>query len=276
MKLVQQFNEQPREDLYEDSKCHDIKEGQDEAYLKTKTEITEDGIVSFFHDIPHPKKGFPTTQTTESINIVKKLTLLTFSGIPTKRRIKKYLDLCDYILDNPFKRYIKKGKSDYHKIKTYNKFSREFLKFLTALFTILKIDLRLARIISEMVEKDDAYRYRLQDIFSESSKEVLIKEPAKEIKRLIKIYLDRENPDTASKVKKLLYASYLLYIPKYRRAFSNALSQIDYERFKLDNSDKFWCLPQFSYRFMGLNEQQRTLRHFANLLGRQPITVKIV
>ena len=49
-----------------------------------------------------------------------------------------------------------------------------------------------AYIFGEIFEYDNAYRFRVQDLFTESSKELLTKNPIKEIRRLLKIYMSRE------------------------------------------------------------------------------------
>lgn len=102
-----------------------------------------------------------------------------------------------------------------------------------------------ADVVMMVLEFDNAYRYRLQDIVGETSKELL--KNRKEIIRLKEIYLKRELQQqdvldfgARGKIARVFaFFSYALWIPKFRRAFDFALEGIDLEKIKLDINDRY-------------------------------------
>jgi hypothetical protein len=119
-------------------------------------------------------------------------------------------------------------------------------------------------IISNLIDLDNAYRLRFEDTMSETSKEKL-QNPRKEIKRLLGIMKDREiRPGVKGraihyKFKVFAYLlSLMMLIPKVKRAFLSALSIIDLEKMKLDDTDQFWCSMRCDYKWMGLTDSERT------------------
>ena len=153
------------------------------------------GILVHIVDAKFPKKGFPYPDAIWAINVVKKffiesvkilsnlkiLTLLIF--LPSKRKIallektlQSYNRLCQGILEPIML------KSHY-----LTPCSREMGAFIHKLLTTLGIEnttaFYTAQIVQTVIEYDDAYRYRIQDVVSETSKELLIKNPRKEIQK---------------------------------------------------------------------------------------------
>lgn len=116
----------------------------------------------------------------------------------------------------------------------------------------------LTRIIATMIEYDDAYRFRLQDIFTESSKEALIENPQKEIKRLTKIFMQREKSHAKEIIKRISDIICLaLYHPNIKKAFKDGLRTINFKRLQLDNNDRYHVLIRGDYDFVGLNLEDR-------------------
>lgn len=276
--MAQEFNSQPPLEIYRPSQCHDITEGQLESAIEEKTDITEDnGINVYYQGIPHPKKGWPCIENTEAINIVKKITLFTFSSwwmLWSKKYIKRYLDLVSYVLDNPFKLFLT-GHSTWYKEMYLTPSAKACKQLLDSFLWSLGYDTRLADVFALILELDDAYRYRLQDICSETSKEALLNNPQAEVNRLIKIYLQRDDANISNKMRIFTFlASKSLMIPKVRRAFLSALEQINFTKLQYDAHDRYWCLANSCYNHMGLNPEQKFLRMaFVHIAGAPPSTI---
>lgn len=248
------------------------------AHVKERVETPkEGGIYIYFKGVPYPRKGWPTIQSTETINIVKKITIFTFRNWfnLTKKNIERYIQTVEYVFDNPFKKYLVKH-SMYHKEQYYTKFSREFRKFAESMLTDLHINIRLGEIFTMILELDDAYRYRIQDIFSETSKDVLTKRPVREMTRLLKIYQQRDGETTRNKFKVFTKFAWLLLIPRIRKAFVKAVQNADFENLQFDNSDKYVCLNFSEYMHMGFTDQQKLLRYVAHHPNGLPPTTKLV
>src|SRR5258707_69908 len=105
---VQPINPQPPKGFYKPSKHEAIRESI--GYLLEKVERpAEGGIYMTYRDIPARRKGWPTMQSSETVNIVKKFTLVIFSNpwlLLFKKNRERYLNLVDWIMDNPFKSFL--------------------------------------------------------------------------------------------------------------------------------------------------------------------------
>ena len=122
---------------------------------------------------------------------------------------------------------------------------------------VLKIDQNFLDAISLIVEFDSAYRYRVQDIISELNKENLIKNPKKEILRLLDIINSRErtfNPRW-NQIKKIVKVG--MYIPKFRKTIVSFLKEINIDEIKFSKEDIYWTNKDFSYCYRGLTATER-------------------
>lgn len=122
---------------------------------------------------------------------------------------------------------------------------------------------RTAEIVSHIIEYDNAYRLRLVDILSETNKE-LLKNPSKEVRRLLKIIISREKSISGENVvviKKMKIVGLLFYlifkIPKYKKALKTALSEVDFINLQYDESDLYWTAFRTDYMFWGKTKSER-------------------
>ncbi|MGK3946016.1 hypothetical protein ABK046_47675, partial [Streptomyces caeruleatus] len=80
-----------------------------------------------------------------------------------------------------------------------------------------------------MIDYDNAYRYRLGDIFGETTKIALMKDPVREVKRLLSIIQRRERASADIRLKYGFVATGLsiaMVHPRIRKAFRAAVSEI--------------------------------------------------
>ncbi len=117
----------------------------------------------------------------------------------------------------------------------------------------------VANIIRAIFEYDDAYRYRLQDIFSETSKNVLIYNSRKEITRLVGIMCTRERfVDVVPKIKRFSrLISLFLLSPRIKKAFKSAILASAFNKLQLDEADKYWCSLRGDYDYFGTKYEDR-------------------
>lgn len=112
------------------------------------------------------------------------------------------------------------------------------------------------------LEKDNAYRFRLQDVLENLDK---TNGSVKEIRRILKLLQDRESLDPngqisnqARKWKYLRRATIILYIWKDLRIFlKNVIMEIDIDKVRLDDSDWYFCLKRSQYNFRGIPYKER-------------------
>lgn len=132
------------------------------------------------------------------------------------------------------------------------------LRFLMGIgFTEESAD-TFALIFSSVVDYDGAYRYRVLDLMSETSKEKLSNSPRSEINRLIKLETERDDKFVGSKLNKVaMLVNVVLLIPKIRKAFIMAISTSNFEDLQADESDRYWFCIRTDYKFMGMSLEER-------------------
>ena len=117
-----------------------------------------------------------------------------------------------------------------------------------------------ARAFASLFEWDDIYLIILQDLASETSAEKLIKNPGKEISRLLNLFKERDARDkmhdTFSSSAKLLKLAFLY--PKLKRAFIKAIKEIEFKNLQMDDGDRYWALRLIHYNAMGRTFEDRT------------------
>jgi hypothetical protein len=231
------------------------------TYIFEEVEYPEEGgILIKYQGIPYKKKGLPYPEAIWSVNSVKRITLLLMYSIGfykffSKKSIEKimaaYVRECDMILEKCML-----------KDEFFCKSAKELLKGLQIFFTTLgfKEDLsyRISRIIAMMLEYDNAYRYRFQDLASETSSTELFMNPVKELKRLIRIAFNRDNKGIASKTTKLIkLVTLILIVPKIRKAFRYAVFGVKFQNLQFDEDDRYFCLNRSDYNFFGKSLEER-------------------
>ena len=122
----------------------------------------------------------------------------------------------------------------------------------------LGLDPQISQTTAHILEYDDAYRYRFQDIINEADLSQLQISPRKEIKRLINIYKQREeNQVVKDKLEKLITPIlYLLLIPKVKKAFIQAIPHI--KGIRPDPADLYWMSIRNDYLFGGKTYEERS------------------
>jgi len=130
---------------------------------------------------------------------------------------------------------------------------------------------KTAEIIATLFEYDDAYRYRLNDLMSETSKEMMIRDFPKEIKRLLEIDRRRERTkDVNNKFKNIYWLLMFLWlIPKVKRAIIKGLESVDWKGWQLTDSEIFYTLNWADYDVQGKKWEERQLYYEAIFRGKK-------
>ncbi len=149
------------------------------------------------------------------------------------------------------------------KDKHMSKFAQELqymtFEFLRHLIPEDKAD-KVSEIFSRLIDNDDAYKQRLKDIFSMTSKEKL-KNP-KELTRLLNIMFDRQLGGKNSWVTKVKAVVILLrltifFIPSARKGYLSAVNNISMDNLILHWNDLYWSVYKTDYDFAGMTIEQR-------------------
>lgn len=144
-----------------------------------------------------------------------------------------------------------------------SKFARELqymvFEFMRYLIPEKDAD-KVSEIFSRIIDNDDAYKQRLKDIFSMTSKEKL-KNP-KELTRLLNIMYERQAGGKNSWVNKvkavvILLRLSILFIPSARKGYRSAVDNINLDNLILHFEDLYWSVYKTDYDFAGMTIEQR-------------------
>lgn len=121
---------------------------------------------------------------------------------------------------------------------------------------------QFAEIFAAMIDYDNAYRYRIQDIFSETTKMKILDNPVKEIMRLCKLSVERNGQavDIALKFKYIAMGLRVALIhPRIRKAFKATIAEIDIRKMGYDEADRYWVAlrEKNEYLYMGMVDEER-------------------
>lgn len=117
---------------------------------------------------------------------------------------------------------------------------------------------KFSAIFARIIDNDDAYKQRLKDIFSMTSKERL-KNP-KELSRLAKIMFERNGkPYWLDKVKYsvLLLRILIAVVPSARKGYKSAIENVNLDRLILHWEDMYWSVYKKDYNFAGMKWEER-------------------
>lgn len=238
----------------------------------------EGGIYVYYKGTPYPKKGFPFPEGVWSNDVMKRISMTLVRSVGTKQMLLPILMLALMpwktklkIAENAAEQYARIGEwihsACYLKEDKYSNAARAIRSILFQFLLVLGISHknsdRIAKTIATIVEYDDAYRYRIEDIMSETNRTTLYEKPIREIRRLASIFLSREGYDAVQiTVKALNFMTTLALLhPKIRKAFKSAIQYgITPEQFKwlqLDNADRYHVLLRGDYNFTGRTFEER-------------------
>lgn len=237
-----------------------------DSHPLTKVEFPdENGVFTYMDGYDYPYRGYPYYEFVEKIDLVKKLSRSLQSGfyhglkktkfkwvliplIPTVGRSVFWA--CTYT----FHRLI-----DRFQVRT-NRYS-QFVGELHRAFSVSWGDenpriTELRKMIRDIecmiLEMDNAYRFRAQDLLPELDKEALTKNPVREINRLLDIWISRElNEDVKNswRLLKLFVTWYLRFDRPLLKMFQRILLELDIEKCSLTSEDKYYSVPRKDYVF---------------------------
>lgn len=207
----------------------------------------EKGIWVYVKGHTFPQKGIATPEAIWAINHVKRLTkeflrhpwLLVLLGRKNAvRALERVLwhGMAPYIIKQEF----------------LTPCAREVGKLLRPL-----CGEKVATMLAHVIEYDQAYRFRLQDLCTETSKKFLLKEPITEIRYLLYVNRKRDYKEVAIKIAMVgEILTLLLLIPWYRNKFKKVIAASDFTQLQFDTSDRYWASLKKDYNYFGICKQK--------------------
>lgn len=224
------------------------------------------GIYVYLRGLKYPTKGFPTPEACQANNIAKRMfmgqirmlvknKIFLFSMLFKRNRLRWLKEINDICRVATAQYYL-------HDIR-YNRACRQIRKFLETFLLELGVGKILAiqasRNFVTMLEYDNAYLLRVQDLADETTKEKLRDNPIGELKRLLEI-LGKRDPRVKMKehFSSLLWLFSLIFkIPKVKRAYYKSLDVIDFTEVQPDDGDRYLMLRWAQYDFGGRSYEDR-------------------
>lgn len=243
----------------------EVKSKETSALIKVEFPETG-GILTFMEGYDFPYKGYPFAEFVEKIDFVKKSSRTLLSGAYHRMKLRskwRFITLIPalwaakdavragiYTMYRIIERFrMKKERYSDAVREIYRAFS-EPIKNETELDAEFRCQIRdLACMILEF---DNAYRFRAQDIIAELDKSRLQKDFSGELIRLFELMMAREKRQEVKdtwRLAKYAIRFYLRFDKNMARMIRNILERMDIEKVKLSIEDKVFCIPRVDYSF---------------------------
>ena len=198
------------------------------------------GCLTFLHEHPYPMRFVFQTDKIVTLTQVKRL-------IPTLVNTVRHSPILSvlYLWRNwtHFIDFIHHAMRDvFADPKFYNQPVREFYK------SIVCQD-KIRDILCAVIEYDSAYRYRFQDMMCEIDREALNKTFIGEIRRLIRVYTER---DTHNFIKNKIGRALPIILAVawwYRKDIQKFIGSTDIKNIKPSVEDEYWMKRDTSYKY---------------------------
>lgn len=238
------------------------------SFDPTATEVVmppEGGMLVYLTGCKYPKKSFPFPRGVQSCDIAKRgiINSIRFvTGLPGNILRGNVLRSA-FVLFGDFTDIIFTRKmDDDHDVYLQERFYCDMVREIYRVGMILAGDdvpsIQFVKCVSMILEFDDAYRYRLQDIMGEYDRMGMMNNPRKEVVRLLKIAQQRDSGGTVGKFGSFIKIMPLLFlIPSFKNTVLRFFSLADVSKIKMDINDWYHTLVFNGYNFGGLNLQTR-------------------
>lgn len=231
---------------------------EDDVNRLLRVEFPEEGgVLTWMENFEFPYRGYPHYEFVDKIDVLKKITRAFASGL---YHAVKHKNILWFVTLLPalwiFKSIARAGIYVLYKtverfrIKT-DKYCR-FVRELHRSFPTSELSMQLRDMTCMILEMDNAYRYRAQDILVEVDKEKLKKNPSKELLRLLEVMTSREKQQSIRDtwtLGKYAIRFYLAFDKEIRDIIVRTILELDMEKVRLTNEDKQFCIPRKDYTF---------------------------
>lgn len=255
----------------------------------------EGGMFTHMVNVPYPKKGFPISECVAANNTVKRVTLMLFKNLASKNLLGAYvgffltpwkykLNFVENLIEDylrvtewVYEPYFLKEKYYMKEAKELAKWVYWFLFYLGIKETLCK---RISEIVKPLIEYDDTYRFRVEDLISVMILKNLLASPSKEMRRVAMIYQERARDFEGNSTKKKFEAFFKvlglgLRIPRVKSAFIKSLNHVDLQNIQLDKADYYHTMQMEDYNYRGKDYKTRYAEFISFHNGKPPKMMKV-
>lgn len=238
-----------------------------DVHALTRVELPDEGgVYTYMEGYEYPYKGFPFHEFVDKIDSLKKISRGILSSLFHSLKKRNKLQIVLLAL-SPwlFNDMLVAAIYAFHRVII--RFKIKELRYSIAVREVYRViggsDLKehIRDILCMVLENDNAYRFRFQDVVPEIDKDALAKNTSKELLRILDLMQEREKKqdvkDTWTLLKTFL-PMYLFVNPRVRKEIISIVSAMDMEKIKLDPGDQFFCRPRKDYTFKFMESCQPT------------------
>jgi hypothetical protein len=237
---------------------------ESQTYWEVDKITVDGGIKQWLKGASFAKKGQCPPEVMFAINQVKRI-IVESSKFPLlflhskQKLLDSFNDISTKIIGNYIHYGFIDGKRHYDFL---TEISQEINEIIYIFMINIGFSVNSARsfsdIISNLVEYDDAYRFRLLDMFSCTYKEEMYFYPRRTIKYIIKKVIQRDNPGVSIKFKRISWLLRIaLLIPKINKSFKIAIKDSNFKKLQIDDVDFYWMCMREDYKYKGFTNDQR-------------------
>lgn len=221
----------------------------------------EGGVLTFMEGYSLPYRGFPLADLVEKIDVIKKVAKASISGLYHSLKERRLMILTLLPAFFVFRNIVTAGVYTFWRLIERFRIKKERLsQCMRALHTsftdvetpLEELKIMLRDLVCNVLEFDNAYRFRAQDLIEVMDKEKMLKNPVKELKRIMTVAQERETTQEIKdtwKLGKLFVSFYLRFDRKLLALFRDVLLGIDVSKFKLTPEDIQFCAKRKDYVF---------------------------
>lgn len=230
--------------------------------------IINNGVWVWLKGAAYPQWGMVTPEMLRSMNVAKRLfmEMVRVATSPVLIPLYMYLAVSRNrmkFINKVLRMYadtIYKEMSDYVLLEKHQPdFSKELEWFVFFFAKQIGVEVRiseqLAEVLSTLIQGDNAYRYRVMDFFQGMNKENMIKNPRKEIGKLINMICSREKDPVVRKKFMLVGMMFqgVLLIPSIKKALILSVEKTNINKLKFNEIDLYWALLYKDYNSLGMS-----------------------
>lgn len=240
----------------------------------TEAEEKMGGQLTCFSGVPYPYKGHPSPEPIYAINVSKRLTRVVIESFFHKDLAlpflafalisrKKKLQVIERLISGYCFSCVSSAQPYILGFEFMTKYGQEIEKFCSRLLTKFGVNEEIAKqfgmCFASQIDYDNAYWMKLGDAMAETTKEKMLENPRRELLKLAEVIKAREFAEAnAERFGKAIKAiSFLLYIPRYKRIFREAIQESAFENFQFDDADRYHTLVYSDYRYQGKSLDER-------------------
>lgn len=224
----------------------------------------EGGVLTHMDGYDAPYRGFPFYEFVDKIDLIKKISRAFLSGMYHGLKDKKWRFITFIPSLWAAKLFLRVGVFVFYRVierfrikrVCFSQPIRELHRAMTMSFSTKESERTFQQQLRDLtcmvLEFDNAYRYRFQDVIVEVRQESCKKHVISECVRLLGVLQSREKTVDISdtwKLVKLFFSFYLRFDRSTRKFIEGTLTELKKDEVKLSEEDKFFCKPRKDYTF---------------------------